>query len=187
MSNPQQALDDAKSDEVAHIQPLKSDEKATVVDKTESDTLQRDVPFTIFTEWQKRWISFTASYAAMFSTLSSYIYMPALVPMARDLNVSVSLINLTVTSYLVVAGIAPAFMGDIADRSGRRPVYILMFTLLVGSNIGLALQNSYAALFVLRMVQSSGSSGTYGAAYGVVSDIATPGERGSFVGILIIL
>lgn len=72
--------------------------------------------------------------------------------MANDLGVSVTLVNLTATSYLIVAGIAPAFMGDIADQGGRRPAYILMFALVFGSNIGLALQDSYPVLFVLRMV-----------------------------------
>jgi hypothetical protein len=116
-------------------------------------------PFSIFTHAEKKWISSVASFGAMFSTLSSYIYFPALVPMANDLGLSVALVNLTVTSYMIVAGVAPAFMGDLADQGGRRPAYILMFLLVVGSNIGLALQQSYAALFVLRMVQSAGASG----------------------------
>ena len=118
-------------------------------------------PYSIFTHREKRWICSVASFGAMFSTLMSYIYFPAIVPMSKDLGVSVGLINLTVTSYLVVAGIAPAFMGDLADQGGRRPAYILMFTLVLASNIGLALQDSYAALFVLRMLQSSGSSRTF--------------------------
>ncbi|KAL4941352.1 hypothetical protein BDV06DRAFT_223180 [Aspergillus oleicola] len=98
----------------------------------------------------------------MFSTLSSYIYFPALDPMARDLGVSLSLINLSVTTYMIVAGIAPAFMGSLAVQGGRRPAYILIFVLVFRSNIGLALQNLYPALLALRMVQSAGS---YGGAY----------------------
>lgn len=121
----------------------------------------RELLFSSFSKNEKQWISFAASYAAMFSGLSSFIYYPAVVPLARDLGVSVELINLTITSYLIVAGIAPAFMGDMADQTGRRPVYLLMFSLYVGANIGLAVQNSYAALLVLRMVQSAGSSGNY--------------------------
>jgi MFS family permease len=127
-----------------------------------NDSSQREgvTPFSIFTNREKKIVSFIASFGAMFSTLSSYIYMPALVPIATDLGVSITLVNLTVTSYLIIAGIAPAFMGDIADQGGRRPAYILMFALMVASNIGLALQGSYAALFILRMIQSAGSSGT---------------------------
>lgn len=30
------------------------------------------------------------------------------------------LINLTVPSYLVIAGVAPAFMGDMADQNGHK-------------------------------------------------------------------
>ncbi|KAK3343657.1 hypothetical protein B0T25DRAFT_521766 [Lasiosphaeria hispida] len=51
--------------------------------------------------------------------------------MAADLGVSVALINLTITAYLVVANVAPAFMGDLADQGGRRPAYLLMFVLVV--------------------------------------------------------
>lgn len=144
-------------------------------------------PFSVFTRRQKRWISWMASFGAMFSTLNSFIYFPAVVPMARDLNVSVSLINLTITCYLIVAGLAPAVMGDLADHDGRRPVYTLMFVLMLGANIGLAVQNSYPALFALRMIQSAGSSGTFGAANGVISDVASVAERGSYTGTLILL
>ncbi|KAI1356669.1 MFS general substrate transporter [Xylaria sp. FL0043] len=160
-------------------------------------------PYTIFTQWQKRWINLQSSFAAMFSTLSSYIYFPALVPMAKDLHVSVALINLTVTSYLVVAAVAPAFMGDLADQGGRRPVYILMFLFMLGANVGMALQTSFPALLVLRTLQSAGASGKYykraikdifsqsigliGAAYGIIADITQKEERGGFVGVLLLL
>ncbi|KAK8016749.1 hypothetical protein PG993_014938 [Apiospora rasikravindrae] len=145
--------------------------------RVEDSASRPEPPYSIFTHDEKVWISSLASFGAMFSTLSSYIYFPALVPMATDFGVSLTLINLTVTSYLVVAGIAPAFMGDLADQGGRRLAYIVMFILLFASNIGIALQTSYAGLLVLRMVQSAGSSGktirTYGASYGVLADITT--------------
>ncbi|KAK7967025.1 uncharacterized protein PG986_001302 [Apiospora aurea] len=144
-------------------------------------------PYTVFKPSQKILISLITSFAAMFSTMSSFVYLPALVPISADLDVSLFLINLTVTSYLVVAGVAPAFMGDMADQNGRRPVYILMFSLMIASNIGMALQTSFPALLVLRMVQSAGSSGLYGAAYGVVADITEIEERGSYVGILLLI
>jgi MFS family permease len=145
------------NDAVGHStqQPDKADPRPVEKDCS----IESEIPFSIFNTHEKKWISFLASFGAMFSTLSSYIYFPALVPMATDLGVSVALINLTVTSYLIVAGVAPAFMGDISDQGGRRPAYILMFALVVGSNIGLALQNSYPVLFVLRMIQSAGASG----------------------------
>lgn len=72
-------------------------------------------PFSIFTPREKQGISSLGPFGAMFPTLNSYIYFPALVPMASDLSMWVALINLTVTSYLVVAGVAPACTGDLVN------------------------------------------------------------------------
>jgi hypothetical protein len=118
-----------------------------------------NMPYSVFTRGQKLWISFVTSFAGMLSTLCSYIYYPAIVPIAQDLGVSIAMVNLTVTSYLLVAAVVPAAMGTMADQNGRRPVYVLMFALFIGANVGIALQTSYPALLVLRMLQSAGSSG----------------------------
>ena len=67
--------------------------------------------------------------------------------------------NLTVTLYLVVQGIVPSFFGDMAETLGRWPVYLLSFSIYMLASVGLALQDSYQALILLRMVQSAGSSG----------------------------
>ena len=74
------------------------------------------------------------------------------------------------------------FIGDFADKAGRRPAYIVCFMIYIAANIGLALQNNYAALFVLRCLQSAGSSTTIALSSGVVSDVATASERGSYMG-----
>jgi hypothetical protein len=60
-----------------------------------------DDPFTTFTSLQKRLITFSASFAAMFSGLSSFIYYPTIVPLSTSLGVSTELINLTLTSYFL--------------------------------------------------------------------------------------
>lgn len=78
-------------------------------------------------------------------------------------------------------GLAPAFVGSISDETGRRPSYLACFVIYIGANVGLALQNNYAALFVLRCLQSSGSSGTVALANAVVADIVTSAERGTYI------
>jgi len=116
-------------------------------------------PYSVFTKAQKRLICFLIAFAAMFSPLSSFIYYPAITSLSRDLNVSIELINLTITSYMIVSGIAPAIIGDLADITGRRWIYILTLLIYCAADVGLALQRSWPALLVLRMVQSLGSSG----------------------------
>ncbi|KAI4130222.1 MAG: hypothetical protein LQ338_001837 [Usnochroma carphineum] len=138
-------------------------------------------PHSVFSSREKHYITFLAAWASFFSPLSANIYFPALTTLARELHKSNTLINLTLTSYMIFQGIAPTVFGDLADMIGRRPVYILGFVIYIGANIGLALQNNYAALFVLRCLQSTGSSGTVALGNGVIADIATSGERGKYI------
>ncbi|KAJ5225361.1 hypothetical protein N7468_006586 [Penicillium chermesinum] len=130
----------------------------------------------------KRYIVFTAAGAGLFSSLSAQIYFPSLSVLANDLNVSTSMINLTVTSYMIFQGIAPMFIGSFADQTGRRPAYIICFVIYIASNIGLALQDSYAALIILRCMQASGISSTVALSAATVADVATKEERGTYMG-----
>lgn len=76
------------------------------------------------------------------------------------------------------------FLGSFADQTGRRPAYIICFIIYIASNIGLALQDSYAALIVLRCLQSSGISSTVALSAATVADVSTKEERGSYMGIV---
>ncbi|KAF2437894.1 MFS general substrate transporter [Karstenula rhodostoma CBS 690.94] len=139
-------------------------------------------PYSVFSKKQKYFIVCLAAWGGFFSPLSANIYFPALTKLVVEYNVSSTLMNLTLTSYLIFQGLAPTFFGDFADMAGRRPAYIIGFIIYIGANIGLALQNSYAALFVLRCIQSTGSSATIALGNGVVADIATSSERGTWMG-----
>ena len=114
--------------------------------------------FSIFTSSQKLCIAWLASLSAMYSGLLSFIFYPAITALSKSLSVSVEKINLTITSYQIVSGIAPSVLGDLADQIGRRPVSIIAFILYFTANLGLALQNDYAALVALRCLQSAGAS-----------------------------
>ena len=115
--------------------------------------------FSTFSLWQKRWIIFLAAFSSMFSPMSSFIFYPAIALIADGLGVTVGLVNLAVTTYMVVSGIVPALLGSAADRFGRRPVYLLALSIYLAANLGLSVQNTYPGLLALRMLQSAGSSG----------------------------
>lgn len=115
--------------------------------------------YSTFTTWEKRWIIFITAFAGMFSPLSSFIFYPAITSISEGLGVTIGLVNLAITTYMIVSGIAPTLIGNAADTLGRRPIYILALSIYFVANVGLALQNSLSALLVLRMLQSAGSSG----------------------------
>ncbi|OAX79429.1 hypothetical protein ACJ72_06248 [Emergomyces africanus] len=145
-------------------------------------TLTTPAVHSVFTPSQRRYLVASISLAAFFSPLSANIYLPALNTLARELGVSISMMNLTVTSYMVFQGVAPMFMGDLADTAGRRPAVLLCFIIYIAANIGLASQSNYVVLLVLRCVQATGSSPTIALAAGVVADIATSAQRGTYMG-----
>lgn len=93
------------------------------------------------------------------------------------------MVNLTVTVYMIFQGLSPSFWGSLADSWGRRPVYLSTLIVYMGSCVGLALAPNFATLLILRMLQAFGSSSVIAIGAGVVGDIATPAERGSYFGI----
>ncbi|KAH6653260.1 major facilitator superfamily domain-containing protein [Truncatella angustata] len=140
-------------------------------------------PYSIFDKRQKAVIVLIVSTAATFSGFASNIYFPALPTIAQDLNVSVELVNLTVTSYLIFQGIAPSLWGPVSDVKGRRVAYFCTFVVFLGACVGLAETKNYATLVVLRCLQSTGSASTIAIGSGVIGDITTRADRGSYMGI----
>lgn len=115
--------------------------------------------YSVFSTAHKWCIVAMVSYVAWFSTLTSFIYYPAIHQLAQAFAVSIDKINLTITSYMAVATVAPILLGDAAVVLGRRPVYVLALGLYIGANVAIVLSNSYAALVGLRALQALTISG----------------------------
>ncbi|KAJ9612927.1 hypothetical protein H2200_002868 [Cladophialophora chaetospira] len=124
--------------------------------EVERTTTDAGPVYSVFPRKTKIFIVFMASFAGFFSPVSG--------------------------QNMIFQGLAPTFVGDFADAAGRRPAYAVCFIIYILANLGLAMQNSYAALFVLRCFQSTGSSATISMCSAVVADVATPAERGKYMG-----
>ncbi len=81
-----------------------------------------DGAYSSFSQLSKRWITFLVAMAGFVSPLSANIYFPALSYLAQDLHVSLELINLTITAYLLCQCITPSITGDLGDMIGGLPV-----------------------------------------------------------------
>ncbi|KAI0785014.1 major facilitator superfamily domain-containing protein [Abortiporus biennis] len=145
-------------------------------------------PYSAFTLREKWIIVSMAAFGATFSPLTSNIYFPAIPAMADAFHKSTELINLTVTMYMVFQGVAPMFWGTLGDKFGRRPMFIGCMIVLCGACVGIAVMptSAYWLLMVLRCVQAAGSASTIALGAGVIADIATRAERGSFFGFFLL-
>ena len=176
---------------VAKETPAVSAGAVSDVDAVNSDPELADIDaasigdaYTVFSTPTRRFIIAMVTISAVFSPMTANIYFPALSPIAADLDVSIGLINLTLTTYMVMQAIAPPLVGDLGDTAGRRPAFIICISIYVIANLCLALQHNYAALLVLRVLQSAGSSGTLALCFAVIADISVSAERGKYMGIL---
>jgi hypothetical protein len=116
---------------------------------------EKEDAYSVFTPGQKNFIVLMSGLGGFFSPLSANTYLPAIPMLSKDLNVSWTLINLTITAFMIFQGLAPSVYGDLADMMGRRPAYLIAFIVYIAANIGLGLQKSYPALFILRCLQVS--------------------------------
>ncbi|KAI1419958.1 major facilitator superfamily domain-containing protein [Xylaria sp. FL1777] len=183
---PNPGSDDRRHDDAEKTETAASDAGITAEEADAEPPSEVQAPsgekYSAFSTIEKRAIVLAAAIGAFFSPLSAQIYFPALDTLTRDLHISVTEVNLTVTTYMIVQAIAPMFVGSLADSAGRRPAFILCFVIYTAACIGCALAPNYAALLVLRALQAGGSSATVSLCQAVVSDIVTSAERGSYVG-----
>ncbi|KAL8354688.1 hypothetical protein RB601_004206 [Gaeumannomyces tritici] len=142
---------------------------------------EAEEPYHIFSTRQKWLVVVIIGVTGMFSGLSSNIYFPALDSVAKDLNVSLNDVSLTITSYLIIQGISPVIWGSLSDALGRRPIYIASALVYIVANIGLSFSPNFAVLLIFRGLQAAGSASTVSLGNGVIQDISPPAERGSFI------
>ncbi|KAH6626201.1 major facilitator superfamily transporter [Chaetomium sp. MPI-SDFR-AT-0129] len=156
---------------------------ATVEQKPTPPGPKPEEAYHVFSKGRKKLLIGIIGVAGLFSGLSSNIYFPSLDAIARDLNVSIDTVSLTITSYLIIQGVSPLFWGSLSDTVGRRPIYMASFIVYIISNIALSFLPNFAVLLIFRGLQAAGSASTVSIGNGVIQDISPPAERGAFISV----
>jgi len=86
-------------DIIEHEKTEPTTEEITVTKSQGAESTGKD--YSIFGTWQKKLIVLAGTMGAFFSPFTTQIYFPALTTIAKDLHVSNSKINLTMTTYMV--------------------------------------------------------------------------------------
>ncbi|PYH95649.1 MFS general substrate transporter [Aspergillus ellipticus CBS 707.79] len=154
---------------------------ATLAPITQTASTAPPPPYTLLTEKQKIFTIAMASIVGFLAPVSANIYYPAINQLSKDLHVSNSQINLTITTFMIFQGVAPLVTGSVSDYYGRRPTMLVCLISYMAVNIGLSLQDNYIALIVLRTFQSCGSSAISVVGMAVTADVITRGERGKYM------
>ncbi len=120
----------------------------------------------------------------LLASLAMDIYLPVVPVMPQALQTSPTLVQLTLSIYLLVLGLGQLLFGPLSDRIGRRPVLLLGALLFALSSFALAMSSSGAAFLTWRTVQAVGASAALVATFATVRDVyADTAEGASLYGL----
>ncbi|KAI9290674.1 MFS general substrate transporter, partial [Neoconidiobolus thromboides FSU 785] len=123
-------------------------------------------------------ILIVVAFAAILAPLSSTIYFPSLEAIKEELNTTEALVDITIAVYMLTLGLAPLVWGGMADRFGRKGVFLISQAIFTIGNVGCALSNSIGLLIAMRVIQAIGASAPIVTGMGTITDIFPKEDRG---------
>ncbi len=115
------------------------------------------------------------------ASLAMDIYLPVVPAMPGILNTSASVIQLTLSGYMIILGAGQIIFGPISDRIGRRPVLILGAVLFAAASLGAACSSTAGTFVVYRLLQAGGASAVLVATFATVRDVYADREEGAVI------
>jgi DHA1 family bicyclomycin/chloramphenicol resistance-like MFS transporter len=120
-------------------------------------------------------------------SLSTDMYLPALPAIGLNLDVSMSVVQLTLTTFLVGFCGGQLIWGPIGDRYGRRaPAALGLFIFAVGS-VGCALSGSIGQMIAWRAFQAFGAAAGPVLARAMVRDLYAKQQAARMLSVLILV
>ncbi|MBM6594810.1 multidrug effflux MFS transporter [Microvirga pudoricolor] len=104
------------------------------------------------------------------------MYLPAFPAIARDLNVDVSAVQMSLTSFFGAVALCQIIYGPLSDRFGRKPPLYVGLSLFILGGIGCSLARSAEALIAFRFLQGVGACASMVIPRAVIRDLHTGPE-----------
>ncbi|MBB3591667.1 DHA1 family florfenicol/chloramphenicol resistance protein-like MFS transporter [Rhizobium sp. BK529] len=115
------------------------------------------------------------------ASLAMDIYLPVVPKMPEALGTSATVVQLTLSLYMLILGAGQMLFGPLSDRIGRRPVLLGGALLFAASSLLLAATSSAALFLMLRLLQATGASAALVATFATVRDIYAVRPEGAVI------
>ena len=112
------------------------------------------------------------------------VLSPALPAIAREFTIPTGDLAWIFTLYLLVTVASIAIASTLADRLGRRAVYMSCIGLFALGSIVAVLAPSYGVFLFARALQALGAGGVFPVATAAIGDVVEPQRRGSALGLV---
>jgi EmrB/QacA subfamily drug resistance transporter len=110
------------------------------------------------------------------------VLSPALPALARAFGVVTGDLSWIFTIYLLVSVASIAIAGALADRYGRRRIYMLAMSVFALGSLVTILAPTYEFFLLGRAIQALGAGGLFPVATAAIGDVVPPSRRGAALG-----
>lgn len=112
------------------------------------------------------------------------VLSPALPALGRDFGVQTSDLAWVFTLYLLVTVASIAIASTLADRFGRRTIYLSCIGLFAAGSIVAVVAQDYGTFLFARALQALGAGGIFPVATAAIGDVVRPERRGTALGLV---
>jgi DHA1 family bicyclomycin/chloramphenicol resistance-like MFS transporter len=117
--------------------------------------------------------------------VSLYMLVPALPVLATSFDSDVSVVQMTVSLYMVGIACSQIIMGPLSDRYGRRPVMLGGLALMVVATIGGIFAATLPQLIVARFLQALGGASGMVISRAIIRDLYSRDRIASMISLVI--
>ena len=103
----------------------------------------------------------TVIFLTAIAPLATDMYVPALPRVAGDLSVSVTLVQLTLTTFFVGMALGQLVGGPVSDQYGRRRLLVVSVVVMTVASVVCALTPSIGIMMLARFVQGFAGAGRW--------------------------
>ena len=129
-------------------------------------------------------ILFVLFLGVLLAALDIAILGPAIPAIREAFSLSERQVSWVFSVWVLANLVSVPIMSKMADRHGRKSIYLLDIALFAGGGVVVALAPSFAVLLIGRAMQGAAASGIFPVAGAVVGDAFEPEKRGRAFGIL---
>ncbi|KAI0908619.1 major facilitator superfamily domain-containing protein [Ustulina deusta] len=120
--------------------------------------------------------------AASAAPMGSAILYPSLEEISAELQVTATVVNLSVAVYLIAMSVFPLWWSSFSETLGRRSIYLASFALNVAFSAASGGSQNIGQLIVFRTFAGGAAASVQAVGAGTIADLWEPRERGRAMG-----
>lgn len=125
-------------------------------------------------------VAVLASFLTPFMGSAINVALPAI---AGEFHLGAVALSWVTQVFFLTAAVFLLPFGKLADRYGRKRIFLYGIAIYTGTSLLLAMAFSEASLLVLRALQGAGSAMIFGTGMAIVTSVTPPAERGRALGL----